>query len=171
MSTLIQTSIQLVTFQTHFLQALSLRDSQFEEVSKLKTTPDWPNPEFAKAIPFFIQMQTETPALENWNFLIVTRHNSMVVGEIGSKGPVSDRGEIEVGYGIASSHHRRGYATLALKEFIRLASQDPSIKTITAECLTHNIGSTKTLERCHFERVGTRSSDEGELILWRLGIR
>jgi RimJ/RimL family protein N-acetyltransferase len=94
-----------------------------------------------------------------------------VIGGIGSKGPVSTHGEIEVGYGIAASHHRRGYATLALQEFIRLASRDPSIKTTTAECLTHNFGSIKTLERCGFERVSTRASDDGELILWRLTLR
>jgi ribosomal-protein-alanine N-acetyltransferase len=159
-------SLKLITFSTPLLQALAKGRYRFEQESSLKTVSDWPNHDFIEAIPYFLKGRADLRE-EKWSFLIV-RDNCQVIGEIGSKGPPSNVGEIEVGYGIAPSCQRMGYATFALEMFIQLAFQTAGITAVTAECLAINRNSIRVLEKNNFRTVGTRASGEGLLLVWRL---
>jgi RimJ/RimL family protein N-acetyltransferase len=83
-----------------------------------------------------------------------------VVGICSYKAPPQD-GRAEVGYGIAASRRRRGYATAAVSAMIAIARQDPELTTLTAETVNGNISSERVLEKNGFKRT-ERCEDAGE---------
>ena len=92
--------------------------------------------------------------------------NGEVVGLCGFKRPPSPRGEVEIGYGIAESRRRLGYATAAVALMVARSSRD-GVSMLSAETTSANIASQLVLERNGFDRVGARYDDEdGALVLW-----
>ncbi len=72
-----------------------------------------------------------------------------VVGLCGYLRPPAD-GKVEIGYGVAEAHRRRGHATAAVAAMVAAASQ-------------------KALEANGFAQVGRRTDpDDGEVMAWRL---
>jgi RimJ/RimL family protein N-acetyltransferase len=95
-----------------------------------------------------------------------------VVGLIGHKHPPSADGRVEIGYGVAASRRRRGYATAAVAEVVREARLDPSIDAVVAETTRSNVASQRTLQRNGFVRVGERLDEhDGEVIVWRVAVK
>lgn len=89
-----------------------------------------------------------------------------VVGLCGFKRPPNPAGAVEIGYGIAESRRRLGYATAAVALILARSAQD-GVSLFTAETASSNIASQRVLERNGFDRVGARYDDEdGALILW-----
>ncbi len=90
------------------------------------------------------------------------------VGLCGIKYPPSAEGEVEIGYGIAASRHRRGHMTRGLALVLGAFDSDPSIGTVIAETAVDNIASQRVLASNGFERIGTRVDPaDGELVTWR----
>lgn len=71
-----------------------------------------------------------------------------VVGTIASWGPPEDR---QVTYWIWRTHWRRGLATSALSEYLKVYPARPLFGTAAHD----NGGSLRVLEKCGFKRVGT----------------
>ena len=142
--------------------------STYAAAFPLALSPDWPNPDFLDALGSFIDSRVARPEEEQWIFLIVDEARQRVVGEIGAKGPPTDAGEIEVGYGIAQSQRGRSFATAAVRAFQEVAFSREGVRTLTAECLSANAASIRVLEKCGFVRAGTGSCPEGALLKWRL---
>ena len=81
-------------------------------------------------------------------------------------------GHVEIGYGVATAHRGRGYATRAIEDLLRILAADQRIGTVAAETSTENLPSQRVLEKNGFERVGERSDPEdGQLICWRVALR
>ena len=77
-------------------------------------------------------------------------------------------GCVDIGYGIAPSRRGLGYATRAVGEIARWASDRADIVALTAETSTANLASQRVLEANGFVRTGERVDDEdGQLICWR----
>lgn len=77
-------------------------------------------------------------------------------------------GSVDIGYGIAPCHQRRGIATRAVGAVLVWARQAPQVTAITAETAIGNIASHRVLERNGFVRVGERmDAEDGPLIGWR----
>ena len=77
-------------------------------------------------------------------------------------------GCVDIGYGIAPSRRGLGYATRAVGEIVRWASDRPDVAALTAETSTANLASQRVLEANGFVRTGERVDDEdGPLICWR----
>jgi len=94
--------------------------------------------------------------------------NGEVVGLCGFKEPPSGDGEIELGYGVALSRRRRGYATAAVAAVIESTRLHSAVRAIVASTAASNVASQRVLARNGFERVGTRfDPDDGEVLLWR----
>jgi RimJ/RimL family protein N-acetyltransferase len=90
------------------------------------------------------------------------------VGMCGIKYPPSADGEVEIGYGIAASRHRRGHMTRGLALVLEAMRRDPAIRTVLAETAVGNIASQRVLASNGFERIGTRVDPaDGELVRWR----
>lgn len=95
-----------------------------------------------------------------------------VAGLIGYKWPCSERGTVEIGYGVAEARRRRGHATRAVALLLREVVRDPKVRTVTAETTLANLPSQLVLEANGFANTGTRmSQDDGEVIRWRLAIK
>ena len=105
----------------------------------------------------------EQSCFATWMMLV----GNEVVGLCGFHGPPVD-GVAEIGYNVAPSRRRRGYATQAVAAIIDYATAESTITAIRAETNVANVASQRALERNGFLRVGTRHDDEdGELLCWR----
>jgi len=92
-----------------------------------------------------------------------------VVGLCGFKAPTDGEGAIEIGYGIAESRRRRGFATAALAAMLIEIARDSKVRMVTAETAVASVGSQRVLEANGFVRTGTRlDPEDGEVIGWRL---
>lgn len=77
-------------------------------------------------------------------------------------------GELHIGYGIAPSRHRRGFAGRAVADLVAWAVSDPRIDRITAETATDNLPSQRVLECNGFRIAGTREEPEdGVVTVWQ----
>ncbi len=155
---------RLVPLTTPMLQALTRGKAAFTSVSRLEPVHDWPHPDFADALEFFLSMREVQPAAADWVFLIVDAASGRVVGDIGGKSAPVD-GTLEVGYGIAASQRQRGFASGALAAFLVECSRR-AVKTVTAECLVDNVGSIRVLEGAGFVSTGTREEEAQQLRCW-----
>ena len=81
--------------------------------------------------------------------------------------PPDPAGVAEIGYGVAASCRRRGYATSAVGLLVDEVAQTRAASRLEAGTAIHNLGSQRVLERNGFTRAGARHDpDDGELILW-----
>ena len=91
-----------------------------------------------------------------------------VVGLCSFKTPPSE-GKAEIGYGIAPSRRKRGYATSAVGAIIEVARTDPAVTALVAETAVSNPASERVLEKNGFSKVGRRhDTDDGPMSLWQL---
>lgn len=148
-------SLLLVPFTLPLMHAAIAGRKAFErELSRghgVGVADDWPNPDFADALPFIAGRVEESPGLESWQRLIVERSTARVVGEIGFKAlPIA--GSAEIGYGICESARGNSYASEAARLIVGWALARPEIKVVTAECLPSNAASIRVLEKVGFIR-------------------
>lgn len=104
---------------------------------------DWPQADTVIAF-------TLTPRLDHL-FLITS--NGQVIGECGIKGGV-DEGRVEIGYGLAPSHHGQGFGTTAVRLLVDALFAMEGIEEIWAEVEPHNHPSQKILRRLGFLEEG-----------------
>jgi len=89
-----------------------------------------------------------------------------IVGTGGFKGLPVD-GEIEIGYNVAPSRRRAGYATQGVEALVALAFAHRQ-RRVTAETSIRNLASRRVVEKAAFERLGQRMTDEdGWVDCWR----
>jgi RimJ/RimL family protein N-acetyltransferase len=90
-----------------------------------------------------------------------------IVGLCGFKPPLSDAGEIEIGYGVAASRRRRGYATAGVAAVIARAPET-GVRALIAYTMIDNVGSELVLLANGFNRAGSNvDATEGALHRWR----
>src|SRR4051794_23637930 len=76
----------------------------------------WPHDDTAHALAF-----TEVGGL---TWLIVDSAGA-VVGELGTKGPPTSRGRVEIGYGLAAPSRGRGLGTAAVRALVEVLGRQP----------------------------------------------
>jgi RimJ/RimL family protein N-acetyltransferase len=97
--------------------------------------------------------------------LIVDRNE--VVGLCGFKRPADAGGAAEIGYGVAQSCRRQGYATMAVGLLINEVAKVKAASRLLAETATTNLESQGVLARNGFSVDGARHDPEdGKLLLW-----
>jgi RimJ/RimL family protein N-acetyltransferase len=101
-----------------------------------------------------------------WGFLTVERDSGLVVGTAGFKGPPDPDGTVEIAYGVVPSFQGRGYATEAAAALVGYA-RDANARLIRAHTLPERNASTRVLEKCGFQHVGTVvDPDDGPVWRW-----
>jgi RimJ/RimL family protein N-acetyltransferase len=76
-------------------------------------------------------------------------------------------GEIEIGFGVAASRRRQGYATAAVGALLLEALADPLVTRVSARTAVENFASQRVLECNGFRPVGTTSDEaDGDMIVW-----
>lgn len=89
------------------------------------------------------------------------------MGLCGFKRPPDEKGEAEIGYGVAASRRGRGFATMAVGLVIKEVEGGEVVKRLVAETVVGNVASERVLEWNGFGRVGGRVDEEdGEVVCW-----
>ena len=115
----------------------------------------------APALEFTVARLQEHPEeAEWWLHFVLLRHDDgtrLVVGTAGFTGPPSADGTVEVGYSIVEEHHRRGYATEAVRGMVRHAFAIPVVSRVIAETLPELEPSIGVLRKSSFRLTGVGS--------------
>ena len=86
-----------------------------------------------------------------------------VVGSAIFKGE-PDAGWVEIGYGVAAGHQRRGVATEGVAALVRLAFERPEVSAVYAETGVDNVASRRVVEKVGFTWAGQRASEDHGLV-------
>ena len=116
----------------------------------------WP-PEFLDddALRFTLDRLASGPEQAGWwLYFLVLRgpEDRWLIGSAGYKGPPAE-GAVEVGYGIVPEHHRRGYATEAVRGLLGHAFSVPGVEQVIGETFPSLIASIGVLRKCGFRNV------------------
>jgi [ribosomal protein S5]-alanine N-acetyltransferase len=125
---------------------------------------DWPNQEFADALPVFAQWLLEDVSYAEWVGLIIHREDNTLIGDIGFKGRPNADGSVEIGYGIVPSYRNQGYASEAARAMVEWAFSHDDVQRVLANCLNDNIASIRVLEHIGMRQVGA----SGPLLDWAI---
>ena len=77
-----------------------------------------------------------------WLYFVVLRDESSgrtLIGSAGYKGPPTEDGTVEVGYGILPEYQRRGYASEAVRMLVTTAFAVPTVRRVIAETLPSSL--------------------------------
>lgn len=150
----------LTAFQNDPQELAALLDS---------AVPDgWP--EFPEAIPHTLdQLQKNHDDADWWMHFFVDADTGDLVGSGGFAGRPKDR-RVEIGYEIAPSYRRRGYATAAANALIAKALASGEVDSVIAHTLASDESSAGVLRATGFAEVErVTHPDDGELVRWRRG--
>lgn len=99
-----------------------------------------------------------------WSWYIALAESGMIVGTVGFKGPPDNEGVVEIGYGVVTSHWRRGLATEACAAMLAWAAADPRVKGFRAHTLAGDPASAGVLLKNGFQFTRRLTDpDDGEV--------
>jgi RimJ/RimL family protein N-acetyltransferase len=154
--------LELVECGAELLRAEGDDRARFGRLLDARVPDDWP-PELYDddARLWTLRAVEDHPAHAGWwMYYLVLREPREVVGVAGYKGPPSDDGTVEVGYGVMPAHRRRGLATEATRELVERAFADPRVGRVVAETYPHLEPSIGVMRNLGFTLEGP-GSDEG----------
>ena len=117
-----------------------LPDRQFDDAYPLPDTKD--------GLGFYLKHGVR----EFGFFLVVRRHDDLVVGEIGFVGPPKD-GAVTIGYAVVPSARRQGYATEAIGAVAGWALAQDGVGEVRAQTRPDNEPSVRALLRAGFQEL------------------
>lgn len=94
----------------------------------------------------------------------VHRHEGIVIGDVRFDPSLRAANEFEIGYSVARSRRRQGYAVEAAGAVIDWLFEDVGAETILAGCDNRNVASVRTLRRLGF----LLDSNPGQTFWWVL---
>jgi RimJ/RimL family protein N-acetyltransferase len=84
-------------------------------------------------------------------WFIALAEGGTVIGDCGTKGGIDDRGQVEIGYGLAGPFRGRGYGGEAVGALVGWLRARPEVTAVTAEVEVGNMASRRLLERLGFK--------------------
>jgi RimJ/RimL family protein N-acetyltransferase len=158
--------LRFLTLEERHRRALAAGKSELARMLGFVVPDGWPEfPEaFAPAPDGVVTNPTQ------WNgYLFIDPSVGTLVGNGGFHGPPNDLGEVEIGYEIASGFRNRGYATEAVRGFVKFAFSDEVVRSVVAHTLAQKNASNSVLARVGFHLVGELANDEvGRVWRWAL---
>jgi len=144
-----------------------INDKDFVELQNkgLNAGDGYPDHETLDTIPKIvanIELSNGPTGFESW--VIITKKEMKIIGDVGFKGIPNQAGEIDLGYGIISSERKKGYATESAKALSDWALAQPIVTKITAKCLIENGDSKKILQKLNFKKT----HQDDTMIYWSL---
>ncbi|WP_242111777.1 GNAT family N-acetyltransferase [Luteimonas aquatica] len=110
------------------------------------------------------QLEAGVPAEWCVPFLVVANESGQILGGCRFKGTPVD-GRVEIGYGVAKAARRRGIATAAVTQLLRLAASSGMVRHLDAHILPDNIASSAVVSRLGFTRMGIVVDPDGERVV------
>ncbi|MEM1486311.1 GNAT family N-acetyltransferase [Oscillospiraceae bacterium PP1C4] len=97
-----------------------------------------------------------------WQLML--KKERVIIGAADFKDVPNENGEVEIGYGIASSFQKQGYTTEAMCAMCQWALEQSGVRNVIAETDKENIASHRVLQKCGMQRY--RETDDG--YWWKL---
>jgi [ribosomal protein S5]-alanine N-acetyltransferase len=122
--------------------------------------PSWPPDLLDRpALTFTLGKLRKGPGQAGWwlYFVVLRAGGRALIGTVGYKGPPSNDGTVEVGYGILPEYQRRGYASEAVRTLVATGFAVPQVHRIIAETLPSLTPSIGVLTKCGFSFIGEGS--------------
>lgn len=147
------------------LTQIYLRHPDAGEVIQAHIPDEWPQQDLREQLPHFIELLQHDPASYPWMlWIIVSKADKTVLGDIGFKGRPDKNGVVEIGYALLPPHRGQGYMKEAAVALVAWAFQQPHVRKLIAECDITNTSSRKILQ--HLGMKETMAS--GEMLHWHL---
>jgi RimJ/RimL family protein N-acetyltransferase len=111
------------------------------------------------------------PSVHPWLDRVMMRRDGgpAIVGGAGFHGPPDARGMVEMGYGVAPEHRRRGYARESVRALMEWAAARPDVRTFRASIGPWNEPSLGLIRGLGFVQVGTQWDErDGEELVFEL---
>lgn len=156
--------LRLLPFGAHYARC-ALEDRALLASMLGATVPEnWPNPDLAEALPYFIDSLTAIPALSTWIALAVEKTGNVLIGSGGFLGLPEEDGTVELGFGLVPAYQGKGYATEIAQEMLRRAFREPTVRGVRGRCLPDNQPSMRLLQRLGFTADGI--DEDGNRLWW-----
>ena len=113
------------------------------------------------------------PASARWVArAVVAEPEGVVVGHAGFHGPPDENGMVEVAYSVDPAYRRRGYARAMLRELLRRAAAEPTVRTVRATISPGNVASLATISGFGFAEAGEQWDEEdGRELIFEVDVR
>lgn len=164
MITVSTSRLQLIAASTELVQAERDNRARLSELLNAKTPANWPPPlNDENSLTYTIRYLEDHPDALGWvawYFILTVNNERLLIGNGGFKGVPTAEGTAEVGYSIMESHHRKGYATEAVKGLVDWAFQHKEVNRVIGETLPELHASISVMEKNGFTFLG-RGSEEG----------
>lgn len=114
---------------------------------------DFPYPR-EKAAAFIENMKDmHAPKMGQWiQLAIELKETGELIGDVAYRVKNNDARQAAIGYSLASTYWRKGYATEALTALLDYLFEDVDMHRVAADCDVENTSSWKTLEKLGFRR-------------------
>jgi ribosomal-protein-alanine N-acetyltransferase len=156
--------LKLLPFTLELKKVTLFERDRLPEMLGVAVPDAWPGADMLEALPHFIEAMEQDPLGRVWDGIILHKADRVAIGGIGFHGPPDEAGMVEIGYNIIPAYEGQGYATEMARRVIDWAFQTPGIERITVQCLDHNIGSIRVLEKVGMHRL----PPEGQMLKWEL---
>lgn len=161
---------RLIIMPMTFSMIHSILQGNYEEIYKLGINfhKDWPRQDTMDIMWFLKDVINKTDEVSGFDIWMVIKKDEMtVIGDAGFKGDPDEDGKVEIGFGLVDEEHRKGYGYEVASSLIDWASQQESVKVITADCLLDNTGSIKVLTKCGLKEIRR----DNEYIYWEKPVK
>lgn len=162
--------LELVPFKLELVKTAIKGNAELASVLGVKVLPDWYESEFFADLPILADILCKYPLQGNWGWgtLMIHRAENTLIGHIMVKiipdTTGSPSGSLEIGYHVASSYRRQGYASEATQAVIDWALSQPTVQSVTAGCDRDNIASKRVLEKIGMQLVESKE----KILVWKL---
>lgn len=162
--------LELVPFKLELIKAAIEGNAELASLLGVQVLPNWQHEEFFADLPIFADILRQYPLQGEWGWgsLIIHQAESTLIGHVMVKiipdNTGSPSGSLEIGYYVAPSYRRQGYASEATKAVIDWTLSQPTVQIVTAGCDRHNIASKRVLEKIGMQLVETRE----KMLVWKL---
>ncbi|MCX2474224.1 GNAT family N-acetyltransferase [Pedobacter sp. MC2016-05] len=100
-------------------------------------------------------------------WVVISKPDQKMVGDICFVGEPDADGEIEIGYGTYEEFRGKGFMTEAVGRITEWAKEQPKVKSIYAATEKNNVASYSILEKNHFVNIG----EVGDMLSWKIELK
>jgi RimJ/RimL family protein N-acetyltransferase len=122
------------------------------EVVRYVPYPPLSREEAVERLRFIVTMTAIDDEAQNLRFAAVLPETGEVIGDVSMWSSPRDRWQAEMGFVINPRFHRRGYASEAAAEMLRIGFEEAGLHRITANCDARNLASAGVMERIGMRR-------------------
>ncbi len=139
--------LSLITMDAGFMAKLIEGDPTAYADMGVAASEDWPSrADIFGGMEVILNDLRAKPVPDGFDaWLIVRRADKRIVGDCGFKGSPGPDGAIDMGCGILAAERRNGYAFEASEALLAWGLAQPGVSAVTADCLTENEASHRTL--------------------------